>query len=66
MGESEGGAGEGGTGGGAGKMLLWVDQYSPKNFTELLSDDVSRVMSNSTYRIPMDLEFPSHIGGNCA
>lgn len=32
----------------AGHNMLWVDKYSPKHYTELLSDDVSHFSSRGT------------------
>ena len=39
---------------GAGKEVehvLWVDKYSPRHFTELLSDDVSMLLVSYPFRL---------------
>ena len=33
------------------KRQLWVDQYSPHHFTELLSDDVCNTTEGLPYRV---------------
>lgn len=42
--------------------LLWVDKYSPKHYTELLSDDVCNCMYNKV--LDLCIKIMNHMIGN--